>query len=164
MSTCAHMLTHTPAIQGHIAPSAYFSLRCSTHWGLSLPPGRAPESPPYLCIHTASQTHPGSLSQTLAPRVHHRDHTSWPSHVDTHCHSFTHTVHAHTYYSHSHSTDPHMCSLKTGSLTYGCHHTFRTVYLPHRYHRTSRNSVPQSPSASPAPTFSSEKYKDTHSE
>lgn len=110
------MLTHTPAIQGHTAPGAHFSPRCSPHLDsplLAELPKALPTSPytrPELRRHTQA------ASQTLALRVHHRDRTSRPpTWIPTA--TALHTLCTHTRITVTHA-DSHTRSLKTVTVSH----------------------------------------------
>lgn len=145
MSTCAHMLTHTTAIQGHTAPRAHFSLRCSTHLDSHYHLAELPKALPTSAytgpeLQRASQTHPGGLSWALALRVSHCDHTPRPP-TWTPTATASHTLCMHTRIIVTH-TDSHARSLKTVTVSHMDAITCSEQSIFYRYQCTFRNSVP----------------------
>lgn len=112
-------------------------------WALMTTWQTSPRSPP---PHTHSQSFkdtPKSFLQTLALRVYHHGHTSRPP-TWTPAATASYTlvcVHTHITVTHTHSLS-HALTQNSDVLTYGHHHTLRTVDLPHRYHCTSRAAPP----------------------
>lgn len=136
------MFTHTPATQGHTAPSARFTQSHGTHLGSHDHPAELPKAP------TSTYTQPELYRPTQEPLTDtgiqsgpSRPHIM-ASHVDTRCHSLTHAgVRAHTHYSYTHKLS-HTCSLRIVMVSHMETITLRAVHFPHRYHCTSKNSEP----------------------
>lgn len=153
------MLTHTPAIQGHTAPSAHFTPRRSIH-RLSLPPSRAPQNPPLphthpeLYRHTQEASHRYWHSESTIVATHHG-----PPHGHPLPQPRTHSVQTHTHI----VTVTHIDSLTRIHSKQSWSH----IWIPsHTQNRRSSTQIPytiappetQSPCPYPQPLTSPQRY------